>query len=978
MSRGGHMSNGNPSYSKPSARSIRDLFKDKETEMQSLHAAHFQELEEVIHKREQDVCSLRHDFARLQNDFKYNLSLLEERDKELSLNDVQLGKLQAKLAERETLVLTLQEHLTASAGDTKRDLGEKDREIASVLSQCEKLQLRIGELEAGMEKMDQVGKEQMDKLRASKDAQLVEQQKRHETRLSELQQQYRGEVATKHTEQNTKDALYAAEVSNLQQKVSDLTRELSTATSEREYFRSAHSELQAKWQMGEKNRGELVELLEKTGTEGERALAKCDGENKVLKSEVENLERRCEGLAAEVRTLKREKQEELQTCEEGYGRKLKATKESGMAEVEALKADSNRRIREMERLCVEKIANVEREWEVKCRAIRDELERRVEDGKRDQVIAIEEQKRSTREEIEEKWSVKTAGLELKYDREREDWGLKMTEKEEKIDSLKREMEEMRRKYSDEQRRGSGLCGELDLLRAEKEDESLTHKREIDRLQAELEFHRSRAKSSPSKMKESFDPLFSGDFGQVLLHSAGSGHGRGSINKSNAASAATLQLEAPDVEQGGESDSPVRLPRVDDINVQDNYDNRNRMSHLALKERENADLRAQVESYRDLIAQMRQAAEAKGGLSSTAEDDLEEDQSVPLGRVVATAQSRAEQTAARMFEENRFSENAVVEPREADPDVQTGPRGARSALQLNHVKQKYEELLECKEKEIHVLSARVAEVCRDSEKLRTEKAQLMELSNKLKYEKAAALQQAESVSKHQSRVVSFGSPVEQVVEIASGSPAPPQTRTGGEEQSKLYAVEQALRNLERQNALLRNQLVHGTLGVQEQHERGGGGGGRDGGGRVDSAAATPRGRSAGSSSTCPPPGNNESLIARARERVEHAKLELNGQKVDIYSVATPRGPPGGPEKDEGGTEKEGGGTAKVAKRPQDRTPSTVSAPAEKLRLLQKKRQDQRLKAVRNWANVPPPEEQNNDDRRVEDEGEALLLLATTAQ
>ncbi len=56
----------------------------QEKEMQMLGQVYNDKLEIVCLKREQDMKQLRTEFDRLQSDFKYNLQLLSDRDKELS------------------------------------------------------------------------------------------------------------------------------------------------------------------------------------------------------------------------------------------------------------------------------------------------------------------------------------------------------------------------------------------------------------------------------------------------------------------------------------------------------------------------------------------------------------------------------------------------------------------------------------------------------------------------------------------------------------------------------------------------------------------------------------------------------------------------------------------------------------------------------------------------------------------------------
>jgi len=80
---GNAASAGNRAILQAHTDTFREIMRRKEAEMQSLNASHFEELEAVIAKRDAEMNQLKQDFTRLQSDFKYNLQLLEERDKEL-------------------------------------------------------------------------------------------------------------------------------------------------------------------------------------------------------------------------------------------------------------------------------------------------------------------------------------------------------------------------------------------------------------------------------------------------------------------------------------------------------------------------------------------------------------------------------------------------------------------------------------------------------------------------------------------------------------------------------------------------------------------------------------------------------------------------------------------------------------------------------------------------------------------------------
>ncbi|CAD7938919.1 unnamed protein product [Amoebophrya sp. A120] len=1001
--------------------SMRDLFKHKEAEMQSLHAAHFQELESVIQKREEDVVNLRHDFARLQNDFKYNLSLLEERDKELAMHDVTMTKLQSRLAERETLVLTLQDHLATTSDEHARHLAEKETEVKAVLGQTESLKRRIAELEEMGTTAEQRHKEQMQKLRTSKDAFVAEQERRHDGRVQELQETFRQELKTKTAEQSSKEALWKHQVEDLEKRQDTLTRELAAVHAERSSVVDQFTQLQRQYATAEESRREVSSLLDRVTRDHERDGAEFGSERKQLLEQLETtrslLDKREREDAEKIQQLQ---QVSTRDADE-YERRLERAKEDHDREVEWLKQDANRRIREMERLCLEKVDAAQREHEIKQRAMREELDRRVDQKQQELVTERDRNAANTErtvERLEDEHRREIASLQGLIDAEQE-----------KNNRKREETEEMRKKFLAEQRRVTELCGELDILRAEKEDDTLTHKRDQERLQAEVEYHKQRIEqhqqawrnsgASSRNIKDDFNPLFSGDFGHILVGSPSNSASATSGKKLTGGSSAAARRTANNV-GGGTLTSSLTSPELEKNKKQVlslPFDDREEVE--AELRKENDSLRHQLLEIREVMAQMRLAAERRQLMNGEDEVDSRQRTLTPEkfpgssspdqpasgatggpSSLVEAAQSRVRAVAAKA---------AASEHQSLVAEATNLRKMRKSEETLHLVKAKYEELLDCKEQELSSLRGRVTELQTDGEKLRFERSQLMELSNKLRYE---AERERLPVVRTRKQPVPATPPTP--LSKSGGGAVSSTSRSFGENNSsrglvhagrsgpnelsddptlvsgsglsssssamlkprsvsfapgtieveeyerehlfetKLYAVEQALRNLEQQNTLLRRELEHSVNQTAAVQDRGGAVVVQPQTGAASSSsssATTPSSRAvararAGSGDqtvaylresveNTASQGVNESLIARARERVESAKLELNGHKIRPQTAPPP-----------------------VENKPDAKTsavPRPVSA-SEKLRALQKKRQEQRLKAVRNWANVPPPEEQ----------------------
>ncbi|XP_061667310.1 coiled-coil domain-containing protein 57 isoform X2 [Syngnathoides biaculeatus] len=73
-------------------RDLEDLLANKEREWRELHAKRIHLLEDSFKKAKEECSSLRHQYKMLKDDFLYNLSILDEQEKELQRNDIITSK----------------------------------------------------------------------------------------------------------------------------------------------------------------------------------------------------------------------------------------------------------------------------------------------------------------------------------------------------------------------------------------------------------------------------------------------------------------------------------------------------------------------------------------------------------------------------------------------------------------------------------------------------------------------------------------------------------------------------------------------------------------------------------------------------------------------------------------------------------------------------------------------------------------------
>jgi hypothetical protein len=66
------------------AASLRELAEQKEREWRSIQEKRIEALESSLRQKTQELAEQKQKMSQLRDDFKYNLSLLEERDAELA------------------------------------------------------------------------------------------------------------------------------------------------------------------------------------------------------------------------------------------------------------------------------------------------------------------------------------------------------------------------------------------------------------------------------------------------------------------------------------------------------------------------------------------------------------------------------------------------------------------------------------------------------------------------------------------------------------------------------------------------------------------------------------------------------------------------------------------------------------------------------------------------------------------------------
>ncbi|XP_077359971.1 coiled-coil domain-containing protein 57 isoform X2 [Festucalex cinctus] len=149
---------------------LETLVDSKEREWKELHARRIHLLEDSLKKTKEECASLRHQNQKLKKDFQYNLSILDEREKELERYDVITSRAVNAEQNRQEELSQLRIQVAALEEKQAKDAEARQEE------------LRINQNKAAQQR------QQLDELRQSMTDTIQEQMEEHERMKLEAQQ----------------------------------------------------------------------------------------------------------------------------------------------------------------------------------------------------------------------------------------------------------------------------------------------------------------------------------------------------------------------------------------------------------------------------------------------------------------------------------------------------------------------------------------------------------------------------------------------------------------------------------------------------------------------------------------------------------------------------------------------------------------------------------------------------------------------
>lgn len=460
---------------------LRALINQKEKELREIHAYQAQTLQQGEKAKADELIRQKERYAKMKEDFDYNLKLLEERDDELQRYDTLFSNYKTVLVEKDN------------------ELSECKVAIADLESKLKQEIAKVSETEIFYTSQVKELQEQLETARWDKEGDLRKQQEKYEAIKRDLIRQlgdkedqlenFRKDMTLEYEKvMREADTEYRSKEQELNEKYQDASRKVTKLTGELSELEAKHKQLIIELQAERESKLAAEAASRSSARELEDQLAQAQKEAKQAKEECQNLASKNKSLLEEHELKMTELLETLQAVDRETQQTNKGHKEA----VEKL----NREHAEKVKLVEQKTAYQVKSLEQSLQKLQDEL-----DQEKIRSIQLEAEKNSILSAKDLEVNVvqvdRTASLqekdnlikELKWQRERENQNhnhkiemlktalddrkeeitklkAEILEKQEVVESVKREMTEQEFKCQKDLEHKDRL---LEDLRAEKDE-----------------------------------------------------------------------------------------------------------------------------------------------------------------------------------------------------------------------------------------------------------------------------------------------------------------------------------------------------------------------------------------------------------------------------------------------------------------------------------------------------------------------------
>ncbi|KAJ0410722.1 hypothetical protein ATCC90586_006825 [Pythium insidiosum] len=729
-----------PAVTRVSPGDIRSLILEKEKELHDINEYRIRTLETLLREKESAAQAYKQKFVKLQEDFKYNLKLLEGRDEELALYDTNFASLKSVVRDREAEV----SELKAQIADLQSDLKQEQKRIAEQDAYYQqKLKDARAQMEGARWNFDEElrrAREEVEQIKRKTDRQLREQQDDLETQRREI-------TLTFDDVMRQREGEYKARMEELQTHTRELELKLKATQRESDMHKERNEELKMKMENlqhvlndSEKEAKALEWQLSDLRSAKDARIAELEDEILKLQDVKQSLLDEYEGKMAELlqslHSVEKAFVQQKAHYEDELQRQLKRRddeSQSVTARLDAKLQGVQTKLRERDELVESLQGEIKQlQWERDDKALEHsrELERLQQEAQdlqeqKQQVVAELKQQLWTaeREQLHLQEKLKDATTQLAMQKEKEKVQRQdLADTIEKQDDLKREIVTLNLRWENKlQAQEQELSGRHELRLRELQqarDRVLSEKQAVEEqlVHAETELRRARAElltlQSNARVLESF--------GGITAVPNASGEKQ--------EPAASIPVPSPLW-----SDDNGTLSPLADVSPLLTESPQLRSSTDALQT-ENAKLRAElIRQMKEALAQQAEAASASSPAPHAAESDLSrqlaaaEKQCVLLEAKLRDAESKHSEslqaTMAQLASASRALDEKNARIQELEERVETltsQQRGDPSPGAAQVVA----------DAQVGDLKRRLASAQQDIERLVKERTQLMELSNQL--------------------------------------------------------------------------------------------------------------------------------------------------------------------------------------------------------------------------------------------------------
>eukprot|EP01138_Halocafeteria_seosinensis_P003918 gb/GECG01004004.1/.p1 GENE.gb/GECG01004004.1/~~gb/GECG01004004.1/.p1 ORF type:complete len:1089 (+),score=223.89 gb/GECG01004004.1/:1-3267(+) len=230
---------------------LRSLIVQKEKELHEINEYRIQSLETTLQERDKELQDLQSKFGRLRDDFRYNLQLIEERDKELDEAEKHSQQLQQHLAEKDEENQRLYSSLHRS--------DEAYQKMQQQLKEAEEYyQRQINDIKSGMEQAKEAHEQEVrdwereyQQMKEELEQRVQEKEKSIEYQRNELIQMYDSSIKEVKSEasqrlsklQETIDG-HCATIKEYESTLANVRRELKDRDDEKNDVQQSKSKLE--------------------------------------------------------------------------------------------------------------------------------------------------------------------------------------------------------------------------------------------------------------------------------------------------------------------------------------------------------------------------------------------------------------------------------------------------------------------------------------------------------------------------------------------------------------------------------------------------------------------------------------------------------------------------------------------------------------------------------------------------------------